>query len=387
MKTTRLTVLTALAALFSALPWAVQAGPTSVFGGALGDLQWTAQSTIVAVNSTATAAAGGDARYFARQPEHSGVVALIMNYGSAGSFICSGTLLADRRSVLTAAHCVSDGAGTANPLSTTAFFYGGTDGDVAVPWNPAATAVGVSNYFVHGAYTGQTVDHNDIAVLRLNGDAPTFANGHELYTESDLTGRQFNVVGYGGRSSADGSVGVNLGTGLLRQGNNRYDFRLGDAAFGGFFNGFFGTADSSYSYLADFDNGLAANDASCRVAGAFGLSGAKYCNLGLGWSEASVAGGDSGGPEFIDGLVASVTSYGLSFGTNFGDSRSGLQSSFGEFSGYVPVSMHADFIRSTLVARFSSAPLPSGNAVPEPGSVALVLAGLLAAAATRRRRT
>ena len=204
MKTTRLIVLTALAALFSALPWAVQAGPTSVFGGALGDLQWTAQSTIVAVNSTATAAAGGDSRYFARQPEHSGVVALIMDYGSAGSFICSGTLLSDRRSVLTAAHCVSDGAGTANPLSTTAFFYGGTDGDVVVPWNPAATAVSVSNYFVHGAYTGQTVDHNDIAVLRLNGDAPTFANGHELYTESDLTGRQFNVAGYGGRASAGG---------------------------------------------------------------------------------------------------------------------------------------------------------------------------------------
>ena len=375
--------LAALGTLASALSLAAQASLTSVFGGSPGDLQWTAQSTIVAVKSTATAAGDGDTRYWARQPEHSGVVALIMNNGSAGSFICSGTLMSDRRSVLTAAHCVSDGPNSPKPLSTTAYFYGGPDGDLSVPWNSASTAVAVSDYFVHSAYTGQVVDHNDIAVLRLDADAPSFASGHELYTEADLTGRQFNVAGYGGRSSVGGNLGVDLGTGRLRQGDNRYDFRLGDAAFGGFFNGFFGTAASSYSYLADFDNGLAVNDASCALASAFSLAGAQFCNLGLGWSEASVGGGDSGGPEFIDGMVASVTSYGLSFGTNFGDIRGGLQSSFGEFSGYVPVAMHTDFIRSSMVAALRS----DNGSVPEPGSVVLVLAGLLAAAATRRRRS
>ncbi len=381
MKTTR---IAALGALASVLSLAAQAGPTTVFGGSLAGLQWTAQSTIVAVNSTATAAGGGDTRYFARQPDHSGVVALIMNYGAGGSFICSGTLLSDRRSVLTAAHCVSGGAGTASPLSTTAYFYGGSDGDLQVPWSSQSTAVGVSNHFVHSAYTGQVVDQNDIAVLRLDSDAPTFANGHELYTESDLTGRQFNVAGYGGRSSGGGNVGEDLGTGRLRQGDNRYDFRLGDAAFGGFFDTWtgLGTADKAYSYLSDFDNGQSAHDASCLLGSAFGLASAQFCDLGLGWSEASVGGGDSGGPEFIDGKVASVTSYGLSFGADFGDLRDGLQSSYGEFSGYVPVSLHADFIRSSMMA----APRSDHGSVPEPGSVALVMAGLLAAVATRRHR-
>jgi len=377
-------LFTALGALASVLSLAAHAGPTRMFGGAPGDLQWTAQSTIVAFNSPATAAAGGDRRYFARQPEHSGVVALIIDYGFAGSFICSGTLLSDRRSVLTAAHCVSDGAGTASPVRTTAYFYAGSDADAQVPWSPLSTAVGVSNYFVHSDYTGQVVDHNDIAVLRLDNDAPSFANGHELYSERDLTGRQFNVAGYGGRSSAGGNVGVEagLGTGWLRQGDNRYDFRLGDEAFGTFFEGFFGTAASGYSYLSDFDNGVAANDASCRLGTAFGAANAQFCNLGLGWSEAAVGGGDSGGPEFIDGKVASVTSYGLSFGTGWGDIRGGLQSSFGEFSGYVPVSLHSAFIQSHMLPP----PRGSHSSVPEPGTAVLVMAGLVAAARTLRRR-
>ena len=48
--------------------------------------------------------------------------------------------------------------------------------------------------------------------------------------------------------------------------------------------------------------------------------------------------------------------------------------------------MNSRSIHSTLVARVSNAPLPSSHAVSEPGSAALVLAGLLATAATRRRR-
>ena len=109
--------------------------------GSAGNLSWTAQSVIVGVTSTGTLATGGDSRYVAPMPQYSGVVSLIMDYGPGGAFICSGTLLPDRQSILTAAHCVSDGAGTAGPLSTTAYFYGGSDPDTVVPFNPVSTAV------------------------------------------------------------------------------------------------------------------------------------------------------------------------------------------------------------------------------------------------------
>lgn len=350
-----------------------QAGPVNSASGTVNGVTWQAQSTIVGYNSTATAVAGGDPRYQAAMPQYSGVVGILMDYGAAGRFVCSGTLLNDRQSVLTAAHCVSEGT-SARPLSTTVFFYDGPNRDLNVYSEAGPTTRSVSNYFVHSAYTGEVVDQNDIAVLRLSEKAPDFAKSYGLWTGNDLTGQQFNVAGYGGRSDGGGNVGVNLGTGRLRQGDNRYDFRLGDADFGGFFLDpvdWWGDK-AEYSYLSDFDNGNAGNDASCAIAGAFALGGAKYCNLGLGEDEVTTAGGDSGGPEFIDGMIASVTSYGLTFGSGFGDIDNALNDTFGEFAGFVPVFLHRDFINSVMV-------------VPAPGTVALALLAL-GLMTTRRRK-
>lgn len=349
------------------------AAQAATIAGEADGISWTATSTIVGVGSTATEVAGGNPAYLGNPAKHNGVVSLIMDYGGGNRFICSGSLMGDRRSIVTAGHCVSGGAGTENPLTTTAYFYDFSNPDVVVPFNAAATAIDVTDYFVHSEYTGEVIDQNDIAVLTLADYAPSFAQSYDLFGTDDLTGEDFNVAGYGRRSDVGGAIGANLGTGRLRQGDNRYDFRLGDDDFGGFWDGFFGTADVEYSYLADFDNGLGANDASCNLASYFGLGGGQYCNLGVGLMEAAVAGGDSGGAGFIDGKLATVTSYGLSFGSDFGDVDNTLNSSFGEFSGYVPIFLHEKFIRTAMV--------------PEPGTWALMIGGfMMSGAALRRRR-
>jgi len=370
-----------IAALSTAVTLACMAGHADAAdvirsaSGTFGQTQWQAQSMIVGTQSTATSAGGGNPAYFAPMPKYSGVVTLIMDYGAAGSFICSGTLLPDRRSILTAAHCVTDAA-LANPIKTTAYFYAGSNPDTIPAISPDATAIDIGMYFVNSAYTGEVIDQNDVAVLRLASDAPAFAASYDLYTD-ELTGADYNIAGYGARSNGGGNVGANLGAGRLRQGDNSYDFRMGDADFTGGWELIFGlpTEQIGYSYLADFDNGLAANDASCNVAGDpfFGLSGPKYCDLGRGLMEVSSAPGDSGGPQFIDGKIASVTSYGLTFGSFYGDIDDKLNDTFGEFNGFVPVFVHADFIRYAM-------------SVPEPGSLALLGLGLIGIGLSGRRK-
>jgi len=378
MKTVQLARATALVAAVVVAASPLQLDAQRVAAGVSNGIAWQAESRIVGVTGTGTIASGGNPIYVAPQPAYSGVVSMIMTYANGDRFICSGTLLPDRISILTAGHCVSNGAGTANPMSTTVYFPGSDPDQVLhVQGAPSRT---VTQYIVHPNYTGEVIDQNDIAILRLDSPAPVTARSYGLFTPPSLAGTNLNVAGYGARSDAGGNVGANLGTGRLRQGDNRYEFRFGDADFRNFFTtrdpadgeNFFGLAEIDFSYVSDFDNGLAANDASCLLAGALGLGGPKYCNLGRGATEVSVAGGDSGGPQFVNGLISSVTSYGLSFGANFGDIRAGLQSSFGEFNGFVPVYIHADFINRSLV--------------PEPATYVLFGTGLVIIGFLARRR-
>ena len=374
MKIRFLALLTALA-----LPAVAQAGTlTGVYNG----LRWTAENKVIGQTSTATIAGGGNPLYLGTAAKYRGTVGLLMDYGADGAYVCSGSLTANGASVITAGHCVTIFGRT--PDKVTAYFYNGDPSDQPV-YNPGAigvTTVDIKNVHVNPLYTGNVVDDHDIAVLRLAGPAPSFAVGYDLYTGTDLTGVDYNIAGYGGRSNAGGSVGVNLGVGRLRQGDNRYDFRLGDSDFGGIFDSaFFGEpagASTDYSYLADFDNGLSANDASCGLATSgqiFSLPfSGKYCNLGRGATEVSTAGGDSGGPQFVDGKLASVTSYGLTFGLDVqpGDIDNLLNDTFGEFNGFVPIYHNLAWINSV---------------VPEPGTWAMMISGFgLTGVSMRRSR-
>ncbi len=381
---------------------AMSAGAASaaVISGEANGLSWTAQSTIIGmgptgqgtvdVNGVTRLGPGGNATYLPDPAKHSGTAALIMEYANGNRFICSGSLVGGGQSIVTAGHCVSGGGGVedADLVKTTAYFWDySTQPDERVPFNANAVAIEVVDYTVHQDYTGEVIDQNDIAVLRLADYAPAFAQRYELYDEGDLTGKTFNVNGYGGRSDVGGAAGVSAlpSTGLLREGDNKYDYAWGNALFQGFFtdldgNGenFFGTAEVEFSYISDFDNGLQAQNQSRRIANALGLGplGNTFFNdLGLGDREVGVAGGDSGGGAFIDGKLASVNSYGLTFGPNFGDFGGGLNSGWGEFSGYVPIFIHTDFINDAIAA------------VPEPTTWALMIGGFgLAGASLRRRR-
>lgn len=370
-----------IAAVQLAVPIAGGAASLTQSGSSNG-LSWTAESLIVGTTSTGLIANGGNPIFAANQPKYQGVVTLIMNEGAKGSFICSGSLLSDHISVLTAGHCVSDGTNS-RPISTTAYFGANTNPDSVVYADRTSTAIPISAISVNPKYTGSVIDANDIAVLRLAAPAPASFTSYSLYTGTDLTGLNYNIAGYGQRSNTGGSVGANLAPGVLRQGDNTYDFRLGDPMFNGFFTNinpttglnFFGTAsDISNSYLADFDNGLQANNASCLLSQAItGVSDPRLCgagSLGVGPTEVSTAGGDSGGPQFINGQIASVTSYGISFGTGFGDIDGSLNSSFGEFNGFVPVSSNLGFIN---------------DSVPEPSAWAMMIVGFGIVGATARR--
>ncbi len=331
-------------------------------------LTWTVQDLIVGATSTATSAGGGNPIYDAAMPKYSGVVALVMNYGAAGIGICSGSLLSGSNSILTATHCLSNKG--VQPLSTTAYFYAGSNPDTFVPGNPASTAVAISYVSINPGYTGAGLDQNDIAVSRLAAPAPAFATGYDLYTGTNLTGLEFNIAGYGDRSNVGGALGyVDPTYGVLRQGNNRYDFSFGDPAFGGHLGG----PAAAGLYLSDFDSGLAANDSACNLAASFGLSGPKYCNTGVGALEAIGGPGDSGGPNFVNGQIASITEAGLTLGTAYGDTDSKLNGTFGEFNALIPVANQIAWIESV---------------VPEPSTWALMVAGFgIVGASARRARS
>jgi hypothetical protein len=374
----------------AASPMAPAAVGPRTASGSHGDLTWTAQSLIVGMTPTAAGdpprfpGPGDDPIFHASSATYSGVVPIIMQF-SGGAFICSASLI-NRTTLLTAAHCVSDGFGTADPLLTTAYFQENLGPTQRPPTDGTATAITISEYFVNPLYSGNVLDHNDIAILRLSEDAPDWAQAYEMDLDADsLRGVDFNVAGYGNRSlnGGDGPAGGATGgtTGFIRQGDNMFDYRLGDPIFGDNWYTIFGQPASQleFSYISDFDSGRAGNDQACLVAQAgnvAGPAGAIFCDLGRGDTEVSVAGGDSGGPQFdANGRIVSVTSYGLSFGVNFGDCRSGLQSSCGEMNGFAPLYASADWIRSIL-----EVPVP----VSEPATLAMLLGGL--GFAVRRRR-
>ena len=271
-----------------------------------------------------------------------GVVELVTSDGIG----CSGSLLSDGYSILTAGHCVTSSYGSSVPGSISVYFPG-QNGFVA---DTATT------YYVDPGWTGDATQDGDLAVLRLNQAAPSSAIRYSLFTGIPTTS-PILMAGYGwsGTGTTGGCPTSNYEPtctqaypfGTLRQGENRYDY-LG-SAFGW----------SANLLMGDFDNGTDTNNA-------LGSTDSDIHN------EVDISHGDSGGPSFYDGeiigvhdLIACFSATSSSPCTDPPSVSPYNNSYFGQIFADTSVSGYASWIES--------------EEVPEPASCSLVLLGLAVA--------
>ena len=268
----------------------------------------------------------------------------------AGGIVCSGTLLQGGQYVLTAAHCAD------NSAFMTADF--GVFADVA------AVSRTVVQKFVHPGWNGTLDTGADIAIVRL--DVPVSnLRGIRLSSTNDV-GKNYLMAGYGvtGRGDATSDPG------WADWGYAHYGYNTFDVTSQVFNDAWDGSGDRSFgeTYVSDYDNGTLLNNTLQRVADL--RSNPWSSNAGLGRGESLIAGGDSGGGDFVwngsEWLLSGVHSWGWQFcggrvspSCDFSASNS---ASYGDLSGSTAVFSHLLWIHSI-------------TAVPEPAGWALMLAG------------
>lgn len=294
-----------------------------------------------------------DPAFIVPSNEFTGVV-LFEN--TATGEVCTGALLAgDGLHILTAAHCFNnqDDSANLNPNSN----------NYVVSFELADGTLEereVEDIFVHPEWTADESSNNDIAIIRLSDEAPD-VESYEIYRGTDEVNQTFTRVGYGlPGTGTDGQIeSPEEDPPVKRFGQNIYD-ALGDILTAppeerGFIQ-------EGTQLAFDFDSGQAGRDV-------FGL---QYGLNQLGVeSEVNSTQGDSGGPAFINGQIAGITSYGFSAiddGIDV-DEESG-NGNFGEYSVDTRVSAYASFIDDIL--NFS---LPGETIRGDSGNNTLVGAG------------
>ena len=265
--------------------------------------------------------------------KYTGVVYLEINESP-----CTGALLKGGRYILTAAHCVTE-----NTPKVPEDTYGNAtfklpEDEITIP---------ITDYFVHPEWRGYSIEEgNDIALVKLSELPPESAEKYDIYRNNDEVGKTFTKVGYGyigiGRKGQDEESNYDT---LRYAGDNRYD---------GLVDVFYDT-ETSYNFsdlvlgsqlLFDFDNGKPKNDV-------LGRHFPDLADTGLGQNEIGSANGDSGGPSFIRGKIAGITSWGSGdrdfFDRNFADiDKNSDNGSFGEFFSDTRVSFYSHWIDSII---------------------------------------
>jgi hypothetical protein len=321
-------------------------------------MSWSLRVAALALAFVASDAAAGVIRHDRNDASHRILslfypsVGQVRSTGAAGPSLASGTLIAPNW-VLTAGHVVDDAA--------------------ALSYSLGGRSFGASAWYAHPQWDGNLSAGHDIGLMRfdvnlamLTGVLPA-----RLYSGRDEVGRVGTMVGFGyGGSGLAGLDPANCC--VKRAGQNRIDALA------------LTPGEDNRILLMDFDNPLDPADSS------FG----SRAPLGL---EYLIAPGDSGGGLFVRSggveLLAGVNSF------IWGRLDGVANADYGDVSGHTRVSSFGEWITSVIggpPARVETAAPADAAAglkatqteVPEPGTVALLLAGLLALAAAgwRQRR-